>query len=483
MSPGPASVPSVVNMDVDVDMNSDEATPIHPPPTPPPLPQLEQDQKIHDLVRGLQEEQQALLEQQQLLRQQAAATAQTAEETVAANNDPKAQQRLLLQQHLQLKIQQQQIQQQLEQLQPKHQQSPSSPSAGKPSIRAVLKPTKSASKLLQQQANSSSDNNNCFRPPPPNYSEASKLLQQHPSGAPQQARPRVSIKSQLVDDVLDILIRSGELPPSAANDPVTPTTPRDPPLPPPLPSHLPSKHQHQPQHQPQQQSPQQQSPQHQSPQHQSPQHQSPQQSQQQQQPVTDIKFPYIDINDLGLDLDSLGDAMELGTYDVGVNPPLPQTSNVTPSNDDVSEMEMDVVDWLDTLIPSMGVNQSLPSSSSSSASSSTSGFSSGSDPQQCLLLHQPVSSPFPPQQPQHHQLNSGDPLFSSLSSDPYTDLFSLEDSDFKLSTSLGNSLSWDRFDFTAWSVRIDQDHQPCHLFPCCQLFLSLSLFLLEVNTR
>lgn len=412
MSPGPASVPSVVNMDVDVDMNPDDAN----PPTPPPLPQPEQDQKINDLVRGLQEEQQALLEQQQLLRQQAAATAQTAEETAALNNDPKAQQRLLLQQHLQLKIQQQQIQQQLEQLQPKQQHSPGSPTGSKPSIRPVVKPTKSAAKLLQQHLNS---NNSSFRPPPPNYSEASKLLQQQPTEPPQQPRPRVSIKSQLVDDVLDILIRSGELPPSAANDPLTPTTPRDPPpLPPPLPPHLPSKQQQQ-------------------------------QQQQQEQPVTEIKFPDIDINDLGLDLDSLGDAMELGTYDVGVNPAPPVTSNVTPSNDDVAEMEMDVADWLDTLIPSMGVHQSLPSSSSSSASSSTSGFSSGSDSQPFMLHQQPASSPFPPQQPQHHQLNSSDPLFSNLSSDTYTDLFSLEDSDFKLTTGLGNPLTWDRFDFTA----------------------------------
>lgn len=33
------------------------------------------------------------------------------------------------------------------------------------------------------------------------------------------------IKSQLVDDVLEILIKNGELPPSAAQDPATPTTP------------------------------------------------------------------------------------------------------------------------------------------------------------------------------------------------------------------------------------------------------------------
>lgn len=33
------------------------------------------------------------------------------------------------------------------------------------------------------------------------------------------------IKSQIVDDVLEILIKNGELPPSAAQDPATPTTP------------------------------------------------------------------------------------------------------------------------------------------------------------------------------------------------------------------------------------------------------------------
>jgi len=218
----------------------------------------------------------------------------------------------------------------------------------------------------------------------------------------------VSIKSQLVDDVLDILIRNGELPPSAAHDPLTPTTARDPPpLPPPLPAHLPSKLHSQP-HTP------------------------------------DIKFPYIDMNELGLDLESLGEAMELGNYE-NIHPPTStSTSAVVVARDDVTEsMEMDVADWLDTLLPS----------ASSSTSSSTSGFSSGSDQNYLLHHHQPSS--FHPQYHQqqvqhgHHQL-SGDPLFSSLSSgDPYTDLFSLEDSDLKLPAGLGNSLSWDRLDFTA----------------------------------
>lgn len=37
--------------------------------------------------------------------------------------------------------------------------------------------------------------------------------------------PKSHIKSQVVDDVLEILIKNGELPPSAAQDPATPTTP------------------------------------------------------------------------------------------------------------------------------------------------------------------------------------------------------------------------------------------------------------------
>lgn len=54
--------------------------------------------------------------------------------------------------------------------------------------------------------------------PPPNYEEAIK--------APSTTKNRKkSIKSQAVDDVLEILIKNGELPPSAAQEPQTPTTP------------------------------------------------------------------------------------------------------------------------------------------------------------------------------------------------------------------------------------------------------------------
>ncbi|KAL3275863.1 hypothetical protein HHI36_020602 [Cryptolaemus montrouzieri] len=49
--------------------------------------------------------------------------------------------------------------------------------------------------------------------PPPLYEEATK-----------QINKKNNVKSQIVDDVLEILIKNGELPPSAAQDPVTPNS-------------------------------------------------------------------------------------------------------------------------------------------------------------------------------------------------------------------------------------------------------------------
>ena len=485
MSPSPASVrpPSVINMDMDIEMNDASNTldgsdvKLDQPPTPPPLPSQPAEQQIDDLVRGLQEEQRVLLEQQQMLRQQAAASA-LEEQVASAANDPKTQQRLLLQQHLQLKIQQQQIQQQLEQLQQLQQAPPSSPAPSRTtSSRMAARANRNAAKLHASRtaaaaaassqssgdvpdgvyvsplsSQPSSESSLPRRPPPPNYSEASRMLQQpsnptcssSSSNPSTNLKPRVSIKSQLVDDVLDILIRNGELPPSAAHDPVTPTTPRDPPpMPPPLPSHLLTKQNHPPLSHP-------------------------------AVSAAEIKFPYIDINELGLnlDLDSLGEAMELGVYENHStahqhHPTVTPSSSAEGRNDEVTAMEMDVSDWLDTLLPPLsGSQSSLPLSSNSSVasstSSSTSGFSSlGSDQHPYLLHHQqqPPHQSFShtsnqlnqlnqPAPSQHHQI-SGDPLFSSLSSDPYTDLFALEDTDMKLPTGLGNTLSWDRLDFTA----------------------------------
>lgn len=62
---------------------------------------------------------------------------------------------------------------------------------------------------------------------PPDYNEVikpqTKVKQEKPSGSKRSGRK--SVKSQEVDDVLDVLISHGELPPSAAQEPPTPTTP------------------------------------------------------------------------------------------------------------------------------------------------------------------------------------------------------------------------------------------------------------------
>ncbi|XP_058799962.1 myocardin-related transcription factor A isoform X3 [Phymastichus coffea] len=70
----------------------------------------------------------------------------------------------------------------------------------------------------QQQLVTASVND--VKPPPPQYDEAAKLLKVKIE--PAQKGP---VKSQMIDDVLEILINNGELPPSAAQEPVTPTTP------------------------------------------------------------------------------------------------------------------------------------------------------------------------------------------------------------------------------------------------------------------
>ncbi|KAK5642924.1 hypothetical protein RI129_009091 [Pyrocoelia pectoralis] len=54
--------------------------------------------------------------------------------------------------------------------------------------------------------------NDEMKPPPPQYEEATKQIK----------KDKNYVKSQIVDDVLEILIKNGELPPSAAQDPSTP---------------------------------------------------------------------------------------------------------------------------------------------------------------------------------------------------------------------------------------------------------------------
>lgn len=61
---------------------------------------------------------------------------------------------------------------------------------------------------------------------PPDYNEATKQLSKSKEKTQSSKRSgRKSVKSQAVDEVLEILIRNGELPPSAAQEPPTPTTP------------------------------------------------------------------------------------------------------------------------------------------------------------------------------------------------------------------------------------------------------------------
>lgn len=65
---------------------------------------------------------------------------------------------------------------------------------------------------------------------PPDYNEATKQLtkvKQEKSQSSGKRSGRKSVKSPAVDEVLEILIKNGELPPSAAQDPPTPTTPEN----------------------------------------------------------------------------------------------------------------------------------------------------------------------------------------------------------------------------------------------------------------
>ncbi|GAB6027244.1 hypothetical protein CHUAL_001530 [Chamberlinius hualienensis] len=70
-----------------------------------------------------------------------------------------------------------------------------------------------------------------FNKPPPDYDEATKQLKQQFTQTlietlNRPVRGRKSVKSQDVEDVLEILIKNGELPPSAAQEPPTPPTPK-----------------------------------------------------------------------------------------------------------------------------------------------------------------------------------------------------------------------------------------------------------------
>ncbi|XP_012284117.1 MKL/myocardin-like protein 2 isoform X2 [Orussus abietinus] len=305
------------------------------------------------------------------------------------------------------------------------------------------------------------------KPPPPQYDEATKLLK-----VKIEPVQKSHIKSQVVDDVLEILIKNGELPPSAAQDPATPTTPGrqipqnlvftapadspnqslvfaatspispmamevsqsdcssppapPPPPPPPLPLatfsvQLPTElqqQQDQQQHQRQQQE------------EDIPSFsaellgseaeldaamllspQSVQQSSPDPQPpqeVTSSDNANLDLKELGLDLETL-DTMDFGQLDCDLGVKMEAPQDLMDIGD--MSMDMDDPDWLDSLMP-----QSPPVSTTH---------------------HQPTP---PPAQPSNDLY---DPLLAN-SQDPF-DLFNMEDSDFKMSNDL--SLTWDKVDF------------------------------------
>lgn len=262
---------------------------------------------------------------------------------------------------------------------------------------------------------------------PPNYDEATKQLksnqaiqQQFQLGLPKQLtkRPRgqKSIKSQAVDDVLEILIKNGELPPSAAQEPPTPTTPETgkpssnaPPLFPPPSSSLPSV--------------------------------TPPPSTMLTETENDVTNA-LDF-DFQLGLDEI-EAMDLGVLgpednsqktDSGITGPVshsithksnhqcnknPSFSVSTGNELTNTNMDIELCDWLDSV---------MPPTTSTSVDLSSNG-----------TWHRPQHT--------YNNNNDNDPLLSNMASthDPF-DLFSIEDMDFKTPTELSGVLSWDKVDF------------------------------------
>nr|CAD7438891.1 unnamed protein product [Timema bartmani] len=303
-----------------------------------------------------------------------------------------------------------------------------------------------------------------------------------------------NVKSQIVDDVLEILIKNGELPPSAAQDPATPTTPGrslpqgliftasspapasppvpPPPPPPPLPHSsfaitLPTAIRL-----------------------------ASQTDQNSVQPFqmqltgpealdlilnsvqptdgtseghqlsSDLQTAAgIDLKELGLDLETL-DSMDFGQLDcsdlgvsvklepsdlldvvtdmeVGVETsikqddelPLPDQLMNQQELMDIGEMPMDMddADWLESLMPS-------------DSSAGTSGVEIGSvtTPPHHSSFVLPSTGGINLIQC-HTDLDTYDPLLSN-SQDPF-DLFNIEDSEFKMVGDLTSSLGWDKVDF------------------------------------
>nr|CAD7256615.1 unnamed protein product [Timema shepardi] len=334
--------------------------------------------------------------------------------------------------------------------------------------------------------------------PPPQYEEATKLLKVKQEATSmcisKSSSKQKNVKSQIVDDVLEILIKNGELPPSAAQDPATPTTPgrslpqgliftasspapASPPVPPPppppplphssfaitLPTALRLASQTD--------------------------NNSVQPFQMQAtgpealdlilnsvQPTDGTSEGHqlssdlqtvagIDLKELGLDLETL-DSMDFGQLDcgdlgvsvklepsdlldvvtdmeVGVETSIKQDDELTLPDQlmnqqelmDIGEMPMDMddADWLESLMPS-------------DSSAGTSGVEIGSvtTPPHHSSFVLPSTGGINLIQC-HTDLDTYDPLLSN-SQDPF-DLFNIEDSEFKMVGDLTSSLGWDKVDF------------------------------------
>lgn len=79
-------------------------------------------------------------------------------------------------------------------------------------LNSIVTPIITTSDVKTEYGDVKNEFSEDVKPPPPLYEEATKQIKKEKS----------NVKSQIVDDVLEILIKNGELPPSAANDPSTP---------------------------------------------------------------------------------------------------------------------------------------------------------------------------------------------------------------------------------------------------------------------
>lgn len=79
-------------------------------------------------------------------------------------------------------------------------------------LNSIVTPIITTSDVKTEYGDVKNEYSEDVKPPPPLYEEATKQIKKEKS----------NVKSQIVDDVLEILIKNGELPPSAANDPSTP---------------------------------------------------------------------------------------------------------------------------------------------------------------------------------------------------------------------------------------------------------------------